>query len=62
MLLVDDLIAPGGTAEAALALIGRAGGSLVGCSFVIDLPDLGGRGRIERLGFPVLALCEFRGG
>jgi adenine phosphoribosyltransferase len=61
VLLVDDLIATGGTAEAALRLIGIAGGSVVGCAFVIDLPDLGGRERIERLGFPVLALCQFPG-
>jgi len=61
VLLVDDLIATGGTAEAALRLIGIAGGSVVGCAFVVDLPDLGGRQRIERLGYPVLALCEFSG-
>ncbi len=61
VLLVDDLIATGGTAEAALRLIGIAGGSVVGCAFVVDLPDLGGRQRIERLGYPVLALCEFPG-
>jgi adenine phosphoribosyltransferase len=61
VLLVDDLIATGGTAEAALKLIGIAGGSVVGCAFVVDLPELGGRKRIERLGYPVLALCEFPG-
>jgi adenine phosphoribosyltransferase len=61
VLLVDDLIATGGTAEAALRLIGIAGGSVVGCAFVVDLPDLGGRERLERLGYPVLALCEFSG-
>ena len=61
VLLVDDLIATGGTAEAALRLIGIAGGSVVGCAFVVDLPDLGGREKIERLGYPVLALCQFPG-
>jgi len=61
VLLVDDLIATGGTAEAALRLIGIAGGTVAGCAFVIDLPDLGGRARIERSGYPVLALCEFAG-
>jgi len=61
VLLVDDLIATGGTAEAALRLIRIAGGEIVGCAFVIDLPDLGGRARIERSGYPVLALCEFAG-
>jgi len=61
VLLVDDLIATGGTAEAALTLIRVAGGSIVGCAFVIDLPDLGGRAKLERLGYQVLALCEFAG-
>ena len=61
VLLVDDLIATGGTAEAALKLVGIAGASVVGCAFVIDLPDLGGREKIERLGYPVLALCQFPG-
>ena len=59
VLLVDDLIATGGTAEAALELIGIAGGTIGGCAFVIDLPDLGGRARLERRGVPVFALCEF---
>ena len=62
ILLVDDLLATGGTAEAALRLIGLAGGSVAGCAFVVDLPDLGGRRRLEALGYPVLALCEFAGG
>jgi adenine phosphoribosyltransferase len=61
VLLVDDLVATGGTAEAALGLIDVAGATVVGCAFVIDLPDLGGRRRLERLGYPVLALCEFPG-
>ena len=50
VLLVDDLIATGGTAEAALKLIGIAGGSVVGCAFIVDLPDLGGRARLEKSG------------
>lgn len=61
VLLVDDLIATGGTAEATLKLIERAGGEVVGCAFVIDLPDLGGRARLEKLGYEVLALCAFEG-
>ncbi len=61
VLLVDDLIATGGTAEATLRLIERAGGDIVGCSFVIDLPDLGGRARLEKLGYAVLTLCAFEG-
>jgi adenine phosphoribosyltransferase len=61
VLLVDDLIATGGTAEAALTLIRVAGGSIVGCAFVIDLPDLRGRAKLEGLGYSVLTLCEFAG-
>ncbi len=61
VLLVDDLIATGGTAEAALKLIAMGGGEVVGCAFVIDLPDLGGRARLARLGYPVTALCAFGG-
>jgi len=61
VLLVDDLIATGGTAEAALKLVGMAGGVVVGCAFIVDLPDLGGRAKLERLGYPVLALCQFPG-
>ena len=61
VVLVDDLIATGGTARAALTLIEIAGGLVVGCGFVVDLPDLGGRARLESLGYPVLALCQFAG-
>lgn len=61
VLLVDDLIATGGTAEAGLRLIELAGGKVAGCAFVIDLPDLGGRARVEKLGHRVYALCEFPG-
>ena len=61
VLLVDDLIATGGTAEAALKLIATAGGTVVGCAFIVDLPDLGGRARLERQGYPVFALCQFHG-
>ena len=61
VLLVDDLIATGGTAEAAIKLIRQAGAEVVGCSFVIDLPDLGGRRRIEDMGLKVLTLCTFEG-
>ncbi len=61
VLLVDDLIATGGTAEAACKLIEATGGQVVECCFVIDLPDLGGRGRLESQGHSVFALCEFEG-
>ena len=61
VLLVDDLIATGGTAEAAVKLIESMGGRIVECCFVIDLPDLGGRRRLEACGQKVFALCEFEG-
>ena len=61
VLLVDDLIATGGTAEAAIKLIEKAGGKVVGCSFIIDLPELKGRRRLEKMGMKVLSLVEFEG-
>jgi len=61
VLVIDDLIATGGTAEAAVKLIRVAGGDIVSCGFVIDLPDLGGRKRLEALGCDVITLCEFEG-
>ena len=61
VLLVDDLIATGGTAEAAVKLIEDMGGIVVECCFVIDLPDIGGRARLEKHGHKVFALCEFEG-
>ncbi len=61
VLIIDDLIATGGTAEAAIRLVEAAGGVVVGCSFVIELPDLGGRGRLKALGHSIAALCAFEG-
>ncbi len=61
ILLVDDLIATGGTAEAAVKLIEKMGGKIIECCFVIDLPDLGGHKRLEKHGQKVFALCEFEG-
>ena len=61
VLLVDDLIATGGTAEAAIKLIEKAGGIVVGCSFIFDLPELKGRKRLEKLGKKVLSLVAFEG-
>ena len=61
ILLVDDLIATGGTAKAAINLLRQAGADVIGCSFVIDLPELGGRSLIEEMGLKVLTLCEFEG-
>ena len=61
VLLVDDLLATGGTAEAGIKLIERMGAEVVGCAFIIDLPDIGGRKRLEALGMDVHALCHFAG-
>jgi len=61
VLLVDDLLATGGTAEAGISLIERLGAEIIGCAFVIDLPELGGRSLLEKLGYEVHALCEFDG-
>ncbi len=61
VLLVDDLIATGGTAEAAAKLIQLTGATIAGCSFVIDLPDLGGMSRLRGMEIDCMALCEFEG-
>jgi adenine phosphoribosyltransferase len=60
-LVVDDLIATGGTAIATVSLLRQAGAYIVGASFVVDLPDLGGRKRLEAEGVSVLTLVEFEG-
>ncbi len=61
VLIVDALIATGGTCEAAIQLLRRAGADIVGAAFVIDLPDLGGAARIAALGVPVQSLVAFPG-
>ena len=61
VLLVDDLIATGGTAFAGIRLLERAGANIVGCSFVIDLPELGGADKLRAIGKPVSALVAFEG-
>jgi len=61
VLLFDDLIATGGTAEAGINLIERLGGQVTMAAFIIDLPALGGRKKIEELGVPTHVLCEFDG-
>jgi len=61
VILVDDLIATGGTAEGAVKLLQQMGADVVAACFVIDLPDLGGRRKIEALGVPVRTLIEFEG-
>ncbi len=61
VLLVDDLIATGGTAEAAVKLLQKLGAEIVGAVFVVDLPDLKGCGRVEALGIDCHTLIEFEG-
>ena len=61
VILVDDLIATGGTAEWAVKLISQMGGEIVAACFVIDLPDLGGRAKLEALGVDVRTLIAFEG-
>lgn len=61
VVLIDDLIATGGTAAAGIRLIERLGGQVVRAGFIIDLPALGGAEVIRRMGVPVDALCAFDG-
>lgn len=61
VLLVDDLIATGGTAQAAVALIRRLGGVVEHAAFVIDLPDLGGMQQLQSVGVQTFVLCQFEG-
>jgi adenine phosphoribosyltransferase len=61
VLLVDDLLATGGTAEAGIRLIEGLGGEVIGCAFVTDLPDLGGRRKLEDMGMSVHAICDYAG-
>lgn len=61
ILLVDDLLATGGTSRATARLIERLDGKVVELAFVIDLPDVGGRERLEAGGYKVYSLIEFKG-
>ncbi|HTI67538.1 MAG TPA: adenine phosphoribosyltransferase [Caulobacteraceae bacterium] len=61
VMLVDDLIATGGTAEAAIKLLRQTGVQVVGACFVVDLPELGGAERIRAMGVPVASLVAFEG-
>jgi adenine phosphoribosyltransferase len=60
-MLIDDLIATGGTAIAAVELLRRGGADVVAAGFVIDLPDLGGAAKLKAVGVPVSTLVEFSG-
>jgi adenine phosphoribosyltransferase len=61
VLLVDDLIATGGTAEGAVKLLRKVGAEVVAACFVIDLPELGGAQKLRDLGVPVRSLVAFEG-
>ena len=61
IILVDDLVATGGTAEAAVKLLRKLGAEILAACFVIDLPDLGGSAKLQALGVPVRTLVSFDG-
>jgi adenine phosphoribosyltransferase len=61
VVLVDDLIATGGTAEAAIKLLRQLGAEVLAACFVIDLPELGGAAKLRALGVPVRTLVSFAG-
>ena len=61
VLLVDDLLATGGTAEAGVKLIEHLGGDVVAATFLVDLPDLGGSAKLRSMGIDLHILCEFEG-
>ena len=61
VLIVDDLIATGGTATAAVNLFRQLNANVVGCTFLVDLPDLGGADKLRTLDVTVTSLCSFSG-
>jgi adenine phosphoribosyltransferase len=61
VLLVDDLLATGGTALAAASLVEKLGAKVVEMSFIVDLPEVGGRKKLEAKGYTVFSLTEFEG-
>jgi adenine phosphoribosyltransferase len=61
VLLIDDLLATGGTALASAALIEKLGGKIVEMAFIVDLPDVGGSKRLKRKGYKYFTLTEFEG-
>ena len=61
VLLVDDLLATGGTCMAACSLLNQLGAEIVECSFIVDLPDLGGKKKLLDAGYKVFNLVEFEG-
>lgn len=61
VLLVDDLVATAGTCVAAANLIQKLGGEIIECTFIVELPDLGGREKLEKKGLRVFSLVQFEG-
>ena len=61
VLVIDDLLATGGTIEATVKLIRQLGGSVNHAAFVINLPELGGEARLKAMDLDILSLCEFEG-
>jgi adenine phosphoribosyltransferase len=61
VILVDDLIATGGTAEGAVKLLKQQGADVLAACFIVDLPELGGADKIRKLGVPVRTLIAFEG-
>ena len=61
ILLVDDLIATGGTIMAAVALVEKLGGIILETAFIVDLPDIGGSKKLKENGYKIFALTEFEG-
>jgi adenine phosphoribosyltransferase len=61
VLVMDDLLATGGTLLASIELLKRVGANVIGCAVVIDLPDLGGSAKIEAAGYPVFSIVNYPG-
>ena len=61
VLIIDDLLATGGTALAGAKLVEKLGGEVVEIGFVIDLPDVGGNKRLKEAGYNIFTMCEFEG-
>lgn len=61
VLIIDDLIATGGTLQAACKLVEKLQGNVKECAAIVNLPDLGGSRKIKEMGYSIFALCEFEG-
>lgn len=61
ILVIDDLIATGGTLDAACRLVTRLGAEVIECTAIVDIPDLGGSKNLKEQGYSIFCLCEFEG-